>query len=83
MSKTWIARHTAHVFIVEEWGTVGGDHDECKASYCFDTEHEAKAFADIMQRLYGNITSDWYVETKPIFTHMQDVLTMLGVETDK
>lgn len=74
---------TKMIYIVEEWRTVGGDHDECVASYCFDTEHEAEAFADIMGRLYGNILSQWFIETKPIFTHMQDVLTMLGVETDK
>jgi len=74
---------TKMIYIVEEWKTVGGDHDECVASYCFDARHEAEAFADIMQRLYGDITSQWFIEDKPIFTHMQDVLTMLGVETDK
>ena len=69
------------IYIVEEWVIVGGDHDECKGSYCFDARHEAEAFADIMKRLYGNITSDWFIEDKQVFTHMQDVLTLLGVKT--
>jgi hypothetical protein len=69
------------IYIVEEWGTVGGDHDECKASYCFDARHEAEAFAEIMK---ANSRSDWwFIEDKQVFTHMQDVLTLLGVEIDK
>ena len=68
------------IYIVEEWGTVGGDHDECKASYCFDVRHEAEAFKERMEKLYGNITSDWFIEDKQVFTHMHDALV---VATDK
>jgi len=74
---------TKMIYVVEEWNTLFSDHYKCKASYCFDTEHEARALAGIMGQFYGDITSDWYVVPKPIFTHMQDVLTLLGVETDK
>jgi len=38
------------IYVVEELGTVDGDNYEVKANYCFDTEHEARTFIDIMRR---------------------------------
>lgn len=69
MSKT--------VYIVEEWVTVGGDHDACEATYCFDTEHEAEAFRTHMKTVSR---SDWYLEARVVFTHMQDAIAMIAEE---
>ena len=65
------------IYAVEEWKTVGGDHDECVASYCFDTEHEAEAFRTHMKTVSRN---DWYIMYLPLFTHMQDAIAMLAKE---
>jgi len=66
------------IYIVEEWEANAGG--EFLAFYCFDVRHEAEAFKERMEKLYGDITSEWSITDKQVFTHMHDAMLVASGE---
>ena len=68
---------TKTVYIVEEWATVGGDHDERVASYCFTKRPAAELFKELMEGLYGDKSSQWFIEDTSVFGHINQAIALV------
>jgi hypothetical protein len=74
------------IYIVEEWATVthwngtGATHDACKASYCFTDRPAAELFKELMEGLYGDKSSQWYIEDTSVFGHINEAIALVHPE---
>lgn len=65
---------TRMIFPVEQWRSDGGEMHYV-GSYCFDTEHEARAFKDVMDAKQ-DYRSDWFIGASPVFAHASDAVAV-------